>query len=260
MLLTGQSVSPSEALKLGLVEAMVPSDQLIARARDIALASAHAAAPWDRRNARFDPGPYDFSSSTAFAEIAESIGLSDYQMRHYPAYRAIMHCVVGGWNLPMTEASEHEMRVFVALMQDPVAGNMVRTLFLKRQKAAKLGLLGANSPFANEASALLPRVKLAREQALAAQLTEEELLVTLAFVAIEVWGEGRIEHPSFADVAIVAAGLFPAYTGGPFTYVEQCGPKVLAEHAASARGAALFTVPLALNDYFASRSLVSVSS
>ena len=137
-----------------LVQAVVAPEHLIATAKEMALAMVDPTAPWDRPDAHFDSAPYDFDSTDVFPKIAKSAGISNYQLRHYPAYRAIMECVAGGWGLPMTTASEHEMDVFVALMQDAVAGNMVRTLFLNRQKAAKLGLLAPNGPLGNDPKGL----------------------------------------------------------------------------------------------------------
>jgi len=253
MLLTGDPVAPREALDLGLVDQVVPAEWLLeaARQRALSLAAQPCEAPWDRAGARFDPAPFDFSSPTAFSAIAEAVGASDYQMRHYPAYRAIMQCVVGGWALPMTMAGEHEMSVFVKLMRDPVAGNMVRSLFLNRHKAAKLGLLKPGSPYDANEKALLPRLGAARDQAQVLGCTEEEVLLAAAFTALEVWGEGGVEQPELADAAVVAAGLCPAYAGGPYTYLIQTGAERLRALAAAAAGrsASLFAIPAALERF-----------
>ena len=260
MLLSGDPVSPRQALTLGLVDAVVPADELLATARRKALTLQGAVAPWDREGAGFDAAPFDFASAEVFAEIARFTGVSDYQLRHYPAYRAIMQCVIGGWSLPMTLATDYEMSVFVKLMRDPVAGNMVRTLFLNRQKAAKLGLLAAGSPLDNGPDALLPRLKAVRDQAIAAGCDEGEILLAAAFAAIRVWDEGRVEQPELADVALVAKGLYPAYAGGPYNYVLQCGIEDLHSRAAAAaaKNAALFAVPAALERY--ARPLATIAA
>ncbi len=194
-----------------------------------------------------------------FAQIAQFAGVSDYQMRHYPAYRAIMQCVTGGWNLPMTEANEYEMSVFVELMRDPVAGNMVRTLFLNRQKAAKLGLLAADSPLASEPHALLHRLREAQDRAHACGCDEEEILLAVAFAAIEAWGEGCVDQPELADVAVVLSGLYPSYTGGPFNYLRQIGSEALRRRAieAAPKCAWMFAVPAALDRYFRPLSTIA---
>lgn len=260
MLLGGEPVTPAEALKLGLVDEVVPAEALIETAKRRALSLHGHQAPWDREGARFDPAPFDFTAPDAHAAIAAALGISDYQLRRYPAYRAILQCVTGGWNLPMTMAGEHEMSVFVKLMRDPVAGNMVRCLFLDRQKAARLGLLKPDSPYAAGAGALLPRLRAARQQAEVLGCDEDQVLLAMAFAAVEVWSGGGISEPELADVAAVSAGLFPSWTGGPYSYTRQAGagPLHAAAAAAAGRDAALFAVPAALDRFL--RPLATIAA
>jgi 3-hydroxyacyl-CoA dehydrogenase/enoyl-CoA hydratase/3-hydroxybutyryl-CoA epimerase len=139
MLLTGDPISPARALQLGLIHEVVAPDHLIEAARRRALALSHPRAPWDIPGRTFDSAPFDFSDKDALVEIAAFVRVTDYQRAKYPAYDAIMECVTGGWNQPMDEACRLEMDVFVDLIRNPVAGNMVRTLFLNRQRAVKEG-------------------------------------------------------------------------------------------------------------------------
>lgn len=256
MLLTGEPVAPAEAVALGLVQAMVPREQLVDAAKRLALTMTNPRAAWDKPGARFDAKPYDFTrKDAAFADIAKAVGISDYQLRYYPAYEAILECVVGGWSLPMSEGGEHEMRVFVELMRDAVAGNMVRTLFLNRQKAAKLGLLATTSPLAASNDALLPQVTAAKEKAKAAGFDEDTRLLALSLAALRVWNAGKVEQPDLADVAVVSAGLYPSYTGGPFTWAAQRGSEDLRRRAEAAQGqyaaqAGMFALPAGLDRYF----------
>ncbi len=67
------------------------------------------------------------------------------------------------------------------------------------------------------------------EGAVAAGCSEDEVLLASALAAIRCWAEGKVELPELADVAAVNAGLYPAYTGGPFNHVRQSGLDTLRE-------------------------------
>lgn len=138
LLLTGESLTPKQALELGVVDNVVAPGELLNVASAYAKSLVGAVAPWDEAGAKFDSAPFDFSRDEAHQLVAAALGLSAHQLEKYPAYRAIMNCVIGGWKLPMDDAGEWEMDEFVRLIQDPVAGNMVRTLFLNRQRADKI--------------------------------------------------------------------------------------------------------------------------
>jgi enoyl-CoA hydratase/carnithine racemase len=254
MLLIGDPVGPAEALRLGLVDEVVPPEQLIEAAKRRALSIGKPQARWDSPGFRADANAYDFSDAQqARAAIARTLKLSDYQLQYYPAYDAIIRCTVGGWNLALGDGTRHEMDIFVDLMCDAVAGNMVRTLFLNRQKAAKLGLLKPDSVFSSGDDALLPRLQAAQARAKALGLSEDEHLTAVAFAALAAWSAGKVEQPELADVAAVNAGLFPSYTGGPFTYLHQTGAARLRAHAqtGASHDAALFALPAALDDFLA---------
>jgi 3-hydroxyacyl-CoA dehydrogenase/enoyl-CoA hydratase/3-hydroxybutyryl-CoA epimerase len=55
----------------------------------------------------------------------------------YPAYSAIVDSVLKGARLSLAEATDVEMTQFLRLMFSPVAGHMVRTLFLERLRAER---------------------------------------------------------------------------------------------------------------------------
>lgn len=254
MLLIGEPVGPAEALKLGLVDAVAPADQLIDVAKHRARAMTAPRARWDQPGYVPESAPYDFRDlAGATQAIAQALKISDYQLRYYPAYAAIIGCTVGGWNLAMGHGTRHEMDIFVDLMRDPVAGNMVRTLFLNRQKAAKLGLLKPDSPYSSGDDALLPTLKAAQTRAESLALGEDDSVLARALAALRVWSAGNAEQPELADVAAVNAGLFPSYAGGPFTYLRQFGASAVREkaQAAAGRDAALFAVPAALDAFCA---------
>lgn len=224
MLLSGEPVAPREALALGLVDAVVAADSLLDTARWLAREAVGARAAWDVEGYQDPVAAYGFGDAvSARARIAASLGISDEQRQFYPAYDAIMNCVIGGAGVPMSEACEHEMRIFVELMRNPVAGNMVTTLFLNKLRASKLGLLKDDSPYAQGSDALLPHVRAVRQKADALALGETDRNLACALAALRLWADGKLQNPELADVALVVRDLMPAYTGGAFTFLRQQG-------------------------------------
>ena len=140
LLLQGEPVSAQRAHELGMIGAIVPSEALLSAARERALelAAQTVRAPWDRTDWRAPENPFDFDAADAPAAIARHNGISAEEFTHYPALRTIMDSVMGGWGKSMNEACRWEMECFIRLIRNPVAGNMVRTLFLDRQRAAKV--------------------------------------------------------------------------------------------------------------------------
>ena len=84
-----------------------------------------------RRTARRRPAP---------SPRRHGVGAEDFSL--YPAYSAIVDSVLKGARLPLAEATAVEMDQFLRLMFSPVAGRMVRTLFLERL-ARRTGARGA---------------------------------------------------------------------------------------------------------------------
>lgn len=54
-----------------------------------------------------------------------------------------------------------------------------------------------------------------------AGVPEDAILVAKAAIAAEMDAEGDVGDLAIADVACVVSGLFPAYAGGPFTFLRQ---------------------------------------
>jgi 3-hydroxyacyl-CoA dehydrogenase / enoyl-CoA hydratase / 3-hydroxybutyryl-CoA epimerase len=138
LMLKGESQTAAQALAAGIIDAVVPVDELLneAKGRALRLAGRKALAPWDGAQWR-TPTAGELDTAAHVEDFVASLGIGVEERRLYPAYDAILACVIGGWKLPMTEAGNWEMDRFVDLIQNPVAGNMIRALFLDRQRAAK---------------------------------------------------------------------------------------------------------------------------
>lgn len=137
LLLTGRSMDPQEAVRLGVFEQAVPAGDLLAAART--LARARIGQPYDPdakypHLAQRDVPPY--SKAVARTEALRA-GIDACTLDHYPAHGAIVDAVLQGARRPLPEANTVEMLQFLRLMFDPVAGRMVRTLFLERLRAER---------------------------------------------------------------------------------------------------------------------------
>jgi 3-hydroxyacyl-CoA dehydrogenase/enoyl-CoA hydratase/3-hydroxybutyryl-CoA epimerase len=137
LLLSGRSMNPQQSVERGLFSAAVPPGRLVDEAR--ALALRLQGSPYDpavkfAHLAQADVPPH--SPATVHA-LARQHGITDADCRDYPAYKTIIDCVLLGARQPLPEATAIEMSLFLRLMVDPVAGNMVRTLFLNRQRAER---------------------------------------------------------------------------------------------------------------------------
>ena len=135
LLLSGRSMNPQEAVQLGVFKAAVPADRLLSEARIIARSLQGEACDPAAKFAHLTQTDVPTHRRETVRALARQHGVSEADFRDYPAYETIIDCVLLGARHPLGEASAIEMRQFLRLMIDPVAGNMVRTLFLNRQRA-----------------------------------------------------------------------------------------------------------------------------
>jgi 3-hydroxyacyl-CoA dehydrogenase/enoyl-CoA hydratase/3-hydroxybutyryl-CoA epimerase len=141
LLLGGRTVGPAEALRLGLVDQVVPAEQLLPAARAWVLAQLHrggpAQAPWDVKGFRVPGG------AGALAPQASAwFGTATAQVRrdtqdHQPAPLAILSAVYEGTQLPIDAALQVENKYFGRLLVSVQARNLMRTGFLHRTAARK---------------------------------------------------------------------------------------------------------------------------
>lgn len=135
LLLSGRSLDPATAVAAGLFERALPAAQLLEAAKATAR-SLHGTAldPSVKfaHLAQTDVPPY---SPEAGRSVALKHGVSATDFERYPAYSAIVDSVLLGAHQTLADGTDIEMSQFLRLMFSPVAGNMVRTMFLNRQRA-----------------------------------------------------------------------------------------------------------------------------
>ncbi len=141
----GKALRPDKALKMGLVDAVVPAEALLDTARAWLATGPDAVQPWDRRGFRVPGGSLD-DPKVGQVLMAGTAMIMAKTQGNMPAPVAILACVAEGLRLPMDQGLVVERRHFVSLLRDPVAGNMVRTLFLAKQEADGLARRPAGPP------------------------------------------------------------------------------------------------------------------
>ena len=141
LLLSGRSVTPSEALSLKIVDEVVPIGDAMERARDWLASQPDPVRPWDKKG--WEPpqkkGMTVPEDSLAYTLATASIAKQGYNA---PAPLAILATVFEGLQLPFDKALSVESKYFARLLSDPVARNIIRTSFISRQAAEK----GARRP------------------------------------------------------------------------------------------------------------------
>lgn len=139
LLLDGQAQSPAEALASGLIDAVVPSEDLLSAAKDWVRRAGpdDVVKPWDRKGFVV-PGPDPRSGPGGPVWALANARLRERSRGNYPALEAIQYAVYDSWLVPFDTALRIELRAFVKLLMGDVARSMLRTQFINLQSANKL--------------------------------------------------------------------------------------------------------------------------
>lgn len=251
LLLSGRSLTPADAVKAGLFARAVPAAQLLAEAC-VAARTLHGT-PYDPavKFAHLTQRDVPLHSDLQARAIAARHEVDAERFDLYPAYSAIIASVLKGARLPLAEATAVEMRQFLRLMFNPVAGRMVRTLFLERLRAerelapgAGLGIerleSGPISPGNAMWAAALAKLKL--PQAIDPFLPADTLALIDSSGQRHHLALTVLEAPaSMSDRARMTCVLAPA---GPYgRVVELVGGDAASAQAATTLAARLWAMP-----------------
>lgn len=138
IMMQGKNVSPAEALEMGLVHAVAPQAELVETAKAWLRDAGDPVQPWDRKGYKVPGG-----AGTLDSNFRNTIMISNTLTRangygNYPAPETILRALYEGLQLPMDKALGVEAQALAHLMVDPVAGNMIRTMFINKSKAENL--------------------------------------------------------------------------------------------------------------------------
>ncbi|WP_225029369.1 3-hydroxyacyl-CoA dehydrogenase NAD-binding domain-containing protein [Xinfangfangia pollutisoli] len=142
-LLEGKLSDPKGAKAAGLIDEVVPADQLLARAKDWVLAAKEAdlVKPWDEKGYKMPGGaPYHPAGFMTF--VGASAMVHGKTQGVYPAAKALLAAVYEGALVPFDAALRIEARQFTAVLMNPSSSAMIRSLFINKEALEK----GANRP------------------------------------------------------------------------------------------------------------------
>lgn len=141
LLLSGRSVAPAEALKLKIVDEVVPADTLIGAATAWLATGPDPVKPWDVKGWAPPQKKGLTVPEDSAAYMMATGGLAKFGYNS-PAPLAILNSLFHGMQLPFDKALAVEGKYFAKLLTDPVARNIIRTTFISKLAAEK----GARRP------------------------------------------------------------------------------------------------------------------
>lgn len=142
-LLEGKLSDPKAAKAAGIVDEVVPADQLLARAKEWILSATDAdiVKPWDQKGYKMPGGaPYHAAGFMTF--VGASAMVNGKTQGVYPAAKALLSAVYEGALVPFDTALKIEARWFTQVLMNPSSSAMIRSLFINKEALEK----GANRP------------------------------------------------------------------------------------------------------------------
>lgn len=142
-LLEGKLSDPKKAKSAGLIDEVVPGEDLLARAKDWVLGAKDAdlVKPWDAKGYKMPGGaPYHPAGFMTF--VGASAMINGKTQGVYPAAKALLSAVYEGAMVPFDTALKIETRWFTHVLMNPSSTAMIRSLFINKEALEK----GANRP------------------------------------------------------------------------------------------------------------------
>ncbi len=158
-LLEGKMMPPAKAKSAGMIDEVVPADELLARAKDWVLNASHdeIIKPWDKKGYKMPGGaPYHPAGYMTFVGAVAMV--HGKTQGAYPAPKAMLSAIYEGALVDFDTAIRIEARWFTSVMLNPSSAAMIRSLFVNKgalekgavrpkgiedQSVKKVGILGA---------------------------------------------------------------------------------------------------------------------
>jgi 3-hydroxyacyl-CoA dehydrogenase/enoyl-CoA hydratase/3-hydroxybutyryl-CoA epimerase len=142
-LLEGKLSDPKKAKAAGIVDEVVPAEELLSAAKDWVLNAKDAdiVKPWDQKGYKM-PGGAPYSPSGFMTFVGASAMVNGKTKGVYPAAKALLSAVYEGALVPFDTALQVEARWFTNVLMNPSSSAMINSLFVNKEALEK----GANRP------------------------------------------------------------------------------------------------------------------
>ncbi len=141
LLLEGKLNDPKKAKSAGVVDEVVPAEELLDAAKAWVLSNPAIAKPWDEKGYQMPGGaPYHPAGFMTF--VGASAMVNGKTQGAFPAAKALLSAVYEGALVPFDTALRIEARWFTNVLMNPSSSAMIRSLFINKEKLEK----GANRP------------------------------------------------------------------------------------------------------------------
>lgn len=141
LLFEGKLNDPKKAKQAGLVDEVVPAEELIDKAREWVLSEPSIVKPWDEKGYKMPGGaPYHPAGFMTF--VGASAMVNGKTQGAFPAAKALLSAVYEGALVPFDTALKIEARWFTNVLMNPSSSVMIRSLFINKEALEK----GANRP------------------------------------------------------------------------------------------------------------------
>ncbi|WP_400082562.1 3-hydroxyacyl-CoA dehydrogenase NAD-binding domain-containing protein [Yoonia sp. R78084] len=141
LLLEGKLNDPQKAKAAGVIDEVVPADELLSAAKAWVLSEPNIVKPWDEKGYKMPGGaPYHPAGFMTF--VGASAMVNGKTQGVYPAAKALLSAVYEGALVPFDTALKIEARWFTNVLMNPSSSAMIRSLFINKEALEK----GANRP------------------------------------------------------------------------------------------------------------------
>ncbi|NHQ75689.1 3-hydroxyacyl-CoA dehydrogenase [Roseovarius gahaiensis] len=141
LLLEGKLNDPKKAKTAGVVDEVVPADELLDTAKEWVLSDPKIVKPWDEKGYKMPGGaPYHPAGFMTF--VGASAMVNGKTQGAFPAAKALLSAVYEGALVPFDTALKIEARWFTNVLMNPSSSAMIRSLFINKEALEK----GANRP------------------------------------------------------------------------------------------------------------------